>query len=161
MTASPAAAAIVADVVWCLGLGVGLAALRNAAGLLFGNGRIAAFVWDILSAALAAALLCGYAAARSAAGTARWFMAAGIAAGMLAWYAALAPPLYAAAACLRRLLLLPLRLLTEKILRPTINRIKAAVKSIVTLHRKSLKKHEKKPKKGKKQLQNRDRVLYN
>ncbi len=161
MVASPAAAAIAADLLWCLGLGVCLAAVRNAAGMLFGNGRLAAFLWDVLTAALAAVLLCGFCAARSASGIARWYMAAGIAAGMLAWHTALAPALDAAAAFVRGLCVLPFRILWQKVLRPSINRAKDTMKSISALHAEKRKKDEKKSKKGKKQLQNRHKILYN
>lgn len=85
MTAAPALWAVGQDVVWCLGLGLLLAAGRDFLGLLAGNGRVLSFVWDVLAFAAASVLLCGFTASASAGGVARWYMAAALGAGALSW----------------------------------------------------------------------------
>ena len=97
MAAAPAAAAVWADVMWCLGLGCLLWAVRDGAELLVGRGPVRCFVLDLLAFTAAAVLLVGFSAGVSAAGLARWYMAAGLAAG------ALAESHRAAAACLDRM----------------------------------------------------------
>lgn len=99
MAAAPAAAAVWADVLWCLGLGCLLWAVRDGAELLVGRGPVRCFVLDLLAFTAAAVLLVGFSAGVSAAGLARWYMAAGLAAGALAWQKAHR----AAAACLGRM----------------------------------------------------------
>ena len=59
MNAAPALAAALRDVVACLGIGLLLAAARDALGLLLGNGRVRCFAWDLAAFAGAAVLLCG------------------------------------------------------------------------------------------------------
>lgn len=86
MTAAPALWAVGQDVVWCLGLGLLLAAGRDFLGLLAGNGRVLSFVWDVLAFAAASVLLCGFTASASAGGVARWYMAAALGAGALSWH---------------------------------------------------------------------------
>ena len=81
MAAAPAAAAVWADVLWCLGLGCLLWAVRDGAELLVGRGPVRCFVLDLLAFTAAAVLLVGFSAGVSAAGLARWYMAAGLAAG--------------------------------------------------------------------------------
>ena len=79
MAAAPAAAAVWADVLWCLGLGCLLWAVRDGAELLVGRGPVRCFVLDLLAFTAAAVLLVGFSAGVSAAGLARWYMAAGLA----------------------------------------------------------------------------------
>lgn len=86
MTAAPALWAVGQDVVWCLGLGLLLAAGRDFLGLLAGNGRVLSFVWDVFAFAAASVLLCGFTASASAGGVARWYMAAALGAGALSWH---------------------------------------------------------------------------
>ena len=97
MTAAPALAAVAEDFLYCLGLGLLLAALRDASGLIFGNGRVLGFVWDVAAFVAAAVALCGFAAGASAAGLTRWYMAAGLALGALSWHGAVSGALHAAA----------------------------------------------------------------
>ncbi len=85
MAAAPDLWALGRDVLWCLGLGLLLGAARDLAGLLFGNGRVLEFLWDLAAFSAAAVLLCGFAASASAGGGARWYMALGMGAGALAW----------------------------------------------------------------------------
>ena len=85
MAAAPAAAAVWADVLWCLGLGCLVWAVRDGAELLLGRGPVRCFVLDLLAFTAGAVLLVGFSAGVSAAGLARWYMAAGLAAGALAW----------------------------------------------------------------------------
>ena len=49
MAAAPAAAAVWADVLWCLGLGCLLWAVRDGAELLVGRGPVRCFVLDLLA----------------------------------------------------------------------------------------------------------------
>ena len=102
MTAAPALAAVAEDFLYCLGLGLLLAALRDASGLIFGNGRVLGFVWDVAAFLAAAVALCGFAAGASAAGLTRWYMAAGLALGALSWHGAVSGALHAAAFALLR-----------------------------------------------------------
>ena len=102
MTAAPALAAVAEDFLYCLGLGLLLAALRDASGLIFGNGRVLGFVWDVAAFVAAAVALCGFAAGASAAGLTRWYMAAGLALGALSWHGAVSGALHAAAFALLR-----------------------------------------------------------
>ena len=81
MAAAPAAAAVWADVLWCLGLGCLLWAVRDGAELLVGRGPVRCFVLDLLAFTAAAVLLVGFSAGVSAAGLARWCMDRPIAAG--------------------------------------------------------------------------------
>ena len=68
MTPSPALAAVFGDVLLCLGAGLMLGALRDAAGLALGDGRGRCFCWDVLTFILAAVVLCGFAAGASGSG---------------------------------------------------------------------------------------------
>lgn len=161
MVPAPALAAVGEDVLWCLGLGLLAAALRDAAGLLLGNGRVLSFVWDLLFFAFAAVLLTGFSAGVSATGVVRWYMAAAMLAGAMGWSWALSGPVHALARRVLRLLLLPLQAWERFIWEPLSEKARTAVESSVALHQKRKKKHEKKPKPGKKQLQKQRRVLYN
>ena len=59
MMAAPAASAVLADVLWCLGLGCLLGAVRDGLSLVFGNGPVRCFFWDVLAFAMAAVQLFG------------------------------------------------------------------------------------------------------
>ena len=54
MAAAPAAAAVWADVLWCLGLGCLVWAVRDGAELLVGRGPVRCFVLDLLAFTAAA-----------------------------------------------------------------------------------------------------------
>ena len=149
MAAAPAAAAVWADVLWCLGLGCLLWAVRDGAELLVGRGPVRCFVLDLLAFTAAAVLLVGFSAGVSAAGLARWYMAAGLAAGALAWQKAIVPPLHVWG---RRYIAVPLR--------------KAACARLAALKkrccpRRPRKKAGKSKKSGKNQLQKKSKILYN
>ena len=60
MAAAPAAAAVWADVMWCLGLGCLLWAVRDGAELLVGRGPVRCFVLDLLAFTAAEVLLVGF-----------------------------------------------------------------------------------------------------
>lgn len=161
MTAAPALWAVGQDVVWCLGLGLLLAAGRDLLGLLAGNGRILSFVWDVLAFAAAAVLLCGFTASASAGGMARWYMAAALGAGALSWR-------WAASGLLHRL---------EETITGLLAAASLRMRHLITApfvrlwHRHVLKKQEKraikakkspeKVTKRKKQLQKQRKILYN
>lgn len=161
MTAAPSLWAVGQDVVWCLGLGLLLAAGRDLLGLLAGNGRILSFVWDVLAFAAAAVLLCGFTASASAGGMARWYMAAALGAGALSWR-------WAASGLLHRL---------EKTITGLLAAASLRIRRLITApfirlwHRHVLKKQEKraikakkspeKVTKRKKQLQKQRKILYN
>lgn len=161
MTAAPALWAVGQDVVWCLGLGLLLAAGRDLLGLLAGNGRILSFVWDVLAFAAAAVLLCGFTASTSAGGMARWYMAAAMGAGALSWR-------WAASGLLHRL---------EETITGLLAAASLRIRCLITApfvrlwHRHVLKKQEKraikakkspeKVTKRKKQLQKQRKILYN
>lgn len=161
MTAAPAFWAVGQDMVWCLGLGLLLAAARDLLGMAAGNGKVLSFAWDLLAFAAAAVLLCGFTASASAGGVSRWYMAAGMAAGALAWHWAASGWLHrivrsVSGVCLAAALRLQ-RLLTAPFIRfwhrYTIGkREKRTIKA---------KKSSQKVTKRKKQLQNQRKILYN
>lgn len=109
MNAAPALAAALRDVVACLGIGLLLAAARDALGLLLGNGRVRCFAWDLAAFAGAAVLLCGFVAGASSSGVMRWYMAAGLGAGALGWQWAVSGLLHRLAGGVRRAAVCPLR----------------------------------------------------
>lgn len=159
MAASPALAAVLGDVLWCLGLGVLLGAARELTGLVLGEGPVRCFVWDVAAFAAAAVLLYGFCAGVSASGVARWYMAAALLAGTLAWRAAFRPSLYRAASACARLLLWPLRALRTRLFRPLLGRGRAAVAQ--RRMRRAAKRRVKTAKKRKKQLQKPSKIVYN
>lgn len=155
MASAPALAAIAADVLWCIGLGLLLAVLRDAAALLLGEGRALCFVLDVAAFALAAVLLTGFAAGVSASGVARWYMIAAAAGGALAWHWGVSGALHAVLRGTARGLLFPFRLVSHRLVRPCKARLRTYLK---------VKKQEKKPKltkKAKKPLQTPEKILYN
>ena len=154
MAAAPAAAAVWADVLWCLGLGCLLWAVRDGAELLVGRGPVRCFVLDLLAFTVAAVLLVGFSAGVSA---------AGLAAGALAWQKAIVPPLHVLAAWIVRLLLAPARWGRRYIAVPL---RKAACARLAALKkrccpRRPRKKAGKSKKSGKNQLQKKSKILYN
>ena len=62
MAPSPAPWAVLGDVLWCLGLGCLLGAVRDAVRLALGEGPVRCFFRDIAVFAAAAVLVCGFAA---------------------------------------------------------------------------------------------------
>ncbi len=161
MLPAPALTAIFQDAVWCLGLGLLLALGRDALGWSLGNGRLLCFLWDLLAFAAAAFALRGFAAGVSSSGTVRWYMVLGMALGALGWHWAVADALQAAGRAVGALLLRPWRRFCRCIAAPAAKKLQASMKSMMTLHHKNRKMHEKKAKSAKKQLQNPPRMLYN
>lgn len=163
MAAAPAAAAVWADVLWCLGLGCLVWAVRDGAELLLGRGPVRCFVLDLLAFTAGAVLLVGFSAGVSAAGLARWYMAAGLAAGALAWQKAVVPPLHHLAAAAARLLLAPARWCQSHIAAP----LRSTLHTRLAMRKKSRncraarKKAGKSKKTGKNQLQKKSKILYN
>lgn len=163
MAAAPAAAAVWADVLWCLGLGCLLWAVRDGAELLVGRGPVRCFVLDLLAFTAAAVLLVGFSAGVSAAGLARWYMAAGLAGRGTG----LAESHRAAAACLGRMdrpiaagpgslgAAVHCRTAAQSCLR----RLAALKKRCCP--RRPRKKAGKSKKSGKNQLQKKSKILYN
>ena len=158
MVAAPGLWAVGRDILWCLGLGLLLAAGRDILGLVAGNGRLRCFVWDLLAFALAAVALCGYAASASASGVARWYMACGLGAGALGWRWAISPAVHHAlkgmvrglaqvAARVKRALLWPLHGVMARARIPWMKKRERKTSQKVT--------------KTKKVLQKGDRILYN
>jgi len=155
MAAAPGYAAVLADLVWCLGLGLFLGAGRDTLKLLFGNTSAVCFLCDLLAFSAAAVLLCGFSAGVSASGVARWYMAAGMLAGALAWRWAVSAAISRVSAAVVYAALLPCRLMENRVIRPVCRRVKRGMKKLF------LKKPKKKRKKEKKLLQNPTKVLYN
>lgn len=159
MTAAPAATAVLADVLWCLGLGCLLGAARDGVGLVFGNGPVRCFFWDVLAFAAAAVLVFGFSAGVSASGVARWYMTGALLAGVLAWQQAVQPAVHRFLRGALHLLIWPLQVTDRRLLRPLGRRLAAVCPRICP--RPAGKKVGKKPKNGKKQLQKPSKILYN
>lgn len=159
MAAAPAAAAVLGDLLWCLGLGCLLGAGREALGLLFGEGRVRCFCWDVLSFAAAAFLVCGFSAGVSASGMARWYMTAGVLAGVLAWNSTVGPAVRRFFRGVLRFLLWPARVLEQRCFAPMRRRTVGMLERHKKQH--TQKKAGKKAKNGKKQLQKPSKILYN
>ena len=163
MAAAPAAAAVWADVLWCLGLGCLVWAVRDGAELLLGRGPVRCFVLDLLAFTAGAVLLVGFSAGVSAAGLARWYMAAGLAAGALAWQNGVVPPLLHLAAAIARLLLAPARWCQRHIAAPLRSTLhtRLAMRKKRRNCRAARNKAGKSKKTGKNQLQKKSKILYN
>ena len=144
-----------ADALRCLGLGFLLAAAYDLAAFFLGSSRPARFVLD-LAGALAAAVLCtGFAAAASAAGRVRWYMAAGLALGLFCYFHVLAPAFGAAGRVVKWALSRPFALARLGLARPAAGlarRLWAAAGRKIRLAAQKYRK---------KQLKNTARVLYN
>ena len=163
MVPSPPLWAVLGDVLLCLGAGLLLGAVRDGVTLAFGSGPVRCFVLDLLAFTAAAVLLVGFSAGVSAAGLARWYMAAGLAAGALAWQKAIVPPLHVLTEWIVRLLLAPARWGRRYIAVPL---RKAACARLAALKkrccpRRPRKKAGKSKKSGKNQLQKKSKILYN
>lgn len=150
--------AVWGDVLWCLGLGFLLGAVRGGVSLLLGDGPVRCFLGDVLAFVLAAVLVCGFAAGVSTSGLARWYMAVAIAAGVLAWMTGVQPVLCCLLAGLWQIATWPLRRLDTRL-----RIIRSAVLNVLRrcLPHPSRKKTEKKAKNGKKLLQKPSKVVYN
>lgn len=159
MVASPAVAAVVADVLWCLGLGCLLGSGRDLAGLVLGEGPLRRFCWDVLAFAAAAVLLCGFSAGVSDSGLARWYMAAAMLVGAVCWHYTVRPAVHRAFHGVCRLMLWPVHGLQRRLVQPCRNRLLAAGRHLRGHF--SREKGGKKPKNGKKQLQKASKIVYN
>ena len=135
MAAAPAAAAVWADVMWCLGLGCLLWAVRDGAELLVGRGPVRCFVLDLLA----------------------------FTAGALAWQKAIVPPLHVLTEWIVRLLLAPARwgrrYIAVPLRKAACARLAALKKRCCP--RRPRKKAGKSKKSGKNQLQKKSKILYN
>lgn len=154
MAAAPPAAAA-GDLLYCLGLGLALGAVRDVCGLVLGRGRLRDFFCDVAAFACAAVLLCGFAAGASASGVPRWYMALGLLAGALAWRQAVSGALHRAARALGCAA-------ATRPLRRAANRLRAAAARRFAARRgKKAEKKTKRERNPKKMLQKDRRVLYN
>lgn len=161
MVPAPDLAALAQDVLWCLGLGLLLAAARDALGLLLGSSKPVCILLDVLMFANAAFLLCGFAAGVSATGVVRWYMLLATAAGAMAWSEVVSRPVHAFAWALLRVFSVPLRAVSHHFLRPLRERLLFVMRSGFTLHQNLRKNAKKRRKRGKKQLQKQRQILYN
>lgn len=158
MAAAPAAASVLTDMLWCLGLGCLLAALRQLWELALGRGALRCFLGDILAFASAAVLVCGFSAGVSASGTVRWYMAAAMLAGAVSWRWAVQPALYNALRAAAALLAWPAVQAHRRLVGPLAAAGGRAVRRCLPRRRKIMRE---KQKNEKKQLQKQSRVLYN
>lgn len=158
MTAAPAAWAVASDILWCLGLGCLLGAVRDLADFVPGGGPVRCFLWDVAAFAAAAVLVCGFAAGVSSSGVARWYMAAGTLGGALAWYGAVRKGLHRALGMVGGALMWPFRAVWRALCR-------LGMQCAVRFHRSwppgRPQKVTKKIKKPKKQLQSPSKIVYN
>lgn len=159
MAAAPAFTAVLADVLWCLGIGCLLGAGRDLLTLVLGNGPVRCFCSDVLTFAAAAVLVCGFSAGVSASGVARWYMAAAMLAGALAWGKGIHPAVHRLVRALAHAAACPFVLADRTLLRPLRSGIAARFRAC--RRRKMAKKAKKKPKNGKKQLQRPSKIVYN
>ena len=162
MAAAPAAAAVWADVLWCLGLGCLLWAVRDGAELLVGRGPVRCFVWDVLVFTAAAFVCCGFAAGASATGAARWYMAAAMGLGALCWRWCVSHAVHRVLRGTVFVLVWPLRFAPDYAVHPFKQWLLARIRKIRHARRHnaqdSCKKSGKKPKNV---LQNKHTILYN
>lgn len=161
MAAAPVLWAVGRDVLWCLGLGLLLAAVRDAAGIVFGNGRILCFIWDLSAFAGAAVLLCGFAASVSAGGGTRWYMAVSMGVGALAWHWGVSGTLHALTQWATRKILLGAGCLQNAFMAPFVHLGKKWAARRQTKIALKAKKSRQKVTKRKKQLQKQRKILYN
>lgn len=161
MAAAPDLWAVGRDVLWCLGLGLLLSAVRDLAGLLFGNGRVLGFIWDLVTFSAAAVLLCGFAASASTGGGARWYMALGMGAGALAWQWAVSGTLHNMTHRLSAWLGACTGYLQKAAAAPFVHLRQRYRSRKQTKNALKSKKIKQKVTKRKKQLQKRRKILYN
>ena len=136
MAAAPPAAAA-GDLLYCLGLGLALGAVRDVCGLVLGRGRLRDFFCDVAAFACAAVLVCGFAAGASASGVPRWYMALGLLAGRWPGGRAVSGALHRAARALGRAAARPLRRAANRL------RAAAARRFVRPARQKSRKENEK------------------
>lgn len=148
-------ALVLADALCCLGLGLLLAAVYDAARWLLGGSRPVCLLLDLAAFVCAAVLLHSFAAGRSYSGTVRWYMAAGAAAGLWGYFFVLAPGLGALRRLAGWLVLLPMRLVWLTAVRP-VGRLWGR-----GVRRAEKKLHSTLVKRQTKQLQKKAKVLYN
>lgn len=162
MVPSPPLWAVLGDVLLCLGAGLLLGAVRDGATLAFGSGPVRCFVWDVLAFAAAAFVCCGFAAGASAAGAARWYMAAAMGLGALCWRWCVSHAVHRALRGTVFVLVWPLRFAADYAVHPFKQRLLARIRKIRHARRRnaqdSCKKSGKKPKNV---LQNKHTILYN
>ena len=91
MTAAQGAAQIWPDVLCCLGQGLLVACLYDAARSVLGRARLTLFVLDLAGFLLAGLMVFSYGASRSWAGSVRGYMVLALLAGDLAYFGAVAP----------------------------------------------------------------------
>ena len=154
MVAAPVLTALAGDVLCCLGLGLLLAALRQAVGLALGGGPLLTALWDLLMFAAAVVLLCGFAAGASASGVVRWYMAAGMLVGALGWRFSAAEAVRRSVWRLVAAAAWPFAAVSRHVTAPLAARCRHTAGKLAE-------KLRKKPKNSKKQLQNPTRILYN
>lgn len=136
----------------CGALGLLAGALRALAPA---KGR-AAFLPDVLLTGTLLVLLQAYAAAYSAAGTLRWYMALAGVLGALLAHGVLCAPLHAARRALAWLAAQPVRFLRQRLLRPALKMHRMHVQQA-----KERRNEKKTAKKWKKNLQKHRHLLYN
>ncbi len=144
-----------ADILCCLGLGLAVAALYDAARFLFGRVMLPL---DIAAFVLAGVLVCSYAASRSYAGVVRWYHLTGMAAGAASYQNVLAPATFQIRQGILRLLRLPLCLL-RKITAVPVKCLRSWIQ--VKQSKRIEKNRQKASQKRIKQLQSTAKVLYN
>ena len=159
MTASPTLWSVWTDVLWCMGIGLAVALMRDWAGVIFGASRPVQVVLDLAAFASAAILICGFAAGASSIGTVRWYMAVAAVLGAMGWRYTGSQFLHHAVKKILALLVWPFRLFRRWVTDPLaryIHPIHAVQKS-----KKTAQKRQKQQKKKKKILQKPGRILYN
>ena len=159
MVASPAVTAVLADVLWCLGLGCLLGTVRDLLGFVLGEGPLRRFCWDVMAFVAAAVLLCGFSAGVSDSGLARWYMTAALLVGTVSWHYTVQPAVHRALHGVCRLMLWPVQGVQRRLVQPCWNRLMAGGRCL--RGRFARKKGGKKPKNGKKQLQKASKIVYN
>ena len=121
-----------------------------------------AALWDVLAFAAAAFVCCGFAAGASAAGAARWYMAAAMGLGALCWRWCVSHAVHRALRGTVFVLVWPLRFAADYAVHPFKQRLLARIRKIRHARRRnaqdSCKKSGKKPKNV---LQNKRTILYN
>lgn len=149
------AAGLAADLSACLALGVLLAGVLLAGRAALGGSKAACFVVDVAGFALAAVLLCGFAASRSAAGAVRWYMLPALAAGAWAGWLTLGPTVLYAARLARWAAALPFALLADRAVCPAVGRLGGLIRGQWRKIRAQSRKRRKK------RLQKNAGLLYN
>ena len=118
-----------ADLSASLAVGVLLAGVLLAGRAALGGSWAAHFILDVTGFALAAVLLCGFAASRSAAGVVRWYMLLAMAAGVWAGWQTLGPAVLYAARLARWAVAAPFVLLFHQAVCPAAGHLAGLVRS--------------------------------